>query len=42
MAPASRTHCGIQGELGRLIGNHFLERGSPCYVIPTPGIVPRV
>ena len=42
MAPASRTHNGIQGELGRLIGNHLLERGSPCTVVPTPGVVPRV
>ena len=42
MAPASRTHNGIQGELGRLIGNHLAERGGPCTVVPTPGIVPRV
>ena len=42
MAPASRTHNGIQGELGRLIGNHLIERGSPCYLLPNPGVVPRV
>jgi len=42
MAPASRTHNAIQGELGRLIGNHLLERGSPCIMVPTPGVVPRV
>jgi Uma2 family endonuclease len=42
MAPASRTHNGIQGELARLIGNHLLERGSSCFVLPTSGVVPRV
>jgi Uma2 family endonuclease len=42
MAPASRTHNSIQGELGGLIRNHLLERGSPCSVLPNPGIVPRV
>ena len=42
MAPANRTHNGILGELGRLIGNHLLERGSPCTVVPTPGVIPRV
>ena len=41
MAPASRTHNTVQGELGRLIGNHLLEQGRPCMVIPTPGVVPR-
>ncbi len=42
MAPPSRTHNGIQSELGRLLGNHLLDRGSPCYVLPMSGIVPRV
>ena len=42
MVPASRTHNAIQGELGRLIGNHLLERGSPCSILPTSGVVPRV
>jgi Uma2 family endonuclease len=42
MAPANRTHNAIQGELGRLIGNHLLARGSPCSVVPTPGVIPRV
>ncbi len=42
MAPASRTHNGIQGELARLVGNHLVERGGPCFVFPPPGIVPRV
>lgn len=42
MARLSRTHGIIQGELGRLIGNHLLARGSPCQVISAPGIIPRV
>lgn len=42
MAPASRTHNSIQGELGSLIRNHLIERGGPCFVIPNAGIVPRV
>jgi Uma2 family endonuclease len=42
MAPPNRTHGAIQGELIRLIGNHLMERGSPCSVIGTPGIIPRV
>lgn len=42
MAPASETHGAIQGELAALLRNHLLERGSPCRVIVTPGVVPRV
>jgi len=42
MAPASRTHGAIQNELGRLIANHFAEQESPCSVIATPGVIPRV
>ncbi len=42
MAPANRTHGAIQGELGRLLRNHLLQRGSPCSVVVTPGIVPPV
>lgn len=42
MAPASRTHGAIQNELGRLIANHLVECGSPCAVISTPGVIPRV
>jgi Uma2 family endonuclease len=42
MAPAKRTHGAIQGELGRLLGNHLAERGGDCSVVVTPGIVPRV
>lgn len=42
MAPANRTHGSIQGELGSLLRNHLLERGSPCSVVVTPGVVPPV
>jgi Uma2 family endonuclease len=42
MAPASITHGAIQSELGSLIRNHFAERSSPCRVITTPGVIPRV
>lgn len=42
MAPGNRTHNGIQGELSALIRNHFVDRGSPCSILPTPGIIPRV
>ncbi|WP_428485997.1 Uma2 family endonuclease [Rhodopila sp.] len=42
MAPGSRTHNGILGELNALIRNHFVDCGSPCSIIPTPGIVPRI
>jgi Uma2 family endonuclease len=42
MAPASVTHGAIQAQLGRLIGNHLEERASPCRVITSPGVIPRV
>jgi Uma2 family endonuclease len=42
MAPATDVHGSIQGELARLLGNHLLERGSPCRMVVEPGIVPRV
>lgn len=42
MAPASRTHGLIQGELGRLIGNHLFDRNNLCRLITAPGIVPRL
>ncbi|MGO9239150.1 MAG: Uma2 family endonuclease [Methylocella sp.] len=42
MAPANRTHGAIQNELGRLIANHFDDRKSPCSVVTTPGVIPRV
>jgi len=41
MAPASETHAALQGEIGRLIGNHLVDRGGPCRVLTQPGIVPR-
>ncbi len=42
MAPTNRTHGTIQSELARLLSNHLVERGSPCSVVTTPGIIPRV
>jgi len=42
MAPASRTHGAIQGELCKLVALHLEERGSSCSVIITPGIIPHV
>jgi Uma2 family endonuclease len=42
MAPANRTHGAIQNELGSLIRNHLAESSSPCSVITTPGVIPRV
>jgi Uma2 family endonuclease len=42
MAPPNRTHGALQAELGSLIRNHLLARGSPCSVVVTPGIVPRI
>ena len=42
MAPANRTHGAIQGELASLIGSHLRDRGSPCSLIVTPGVIPRV
>jgi Uma2 family endonuclease len=41
MAPPAPLHGAIQNETGRLIGNHLVERGSPCNVIATPGVIPR-
>ena len=42
MAPASQPHGAIQSELGRLLGNHLVEKDSPCRVIIEPGIIPHV
>jgi Uma2 family endonuclease len=42
MAPASRTHNTLQGELGRLIGNHLIEQGKNCTVVPNAGTIPRI
>ena len=41
MAPASDLHGTIQGELGRLIGNHLLATGRPCRLLVAPGVIPR-
>ncbi|MGA9602414.1 MAG: Uma2 family endonuclease [Methylocystis sp.] len=42
MAPTTRTDAAIQAELGRLIANALLQKGSSCSVLVNPGIVPRV
>jgi Uma2 family endonuclease len=42
MAPGSETHAALQGEIGRLLGNHLLEKSDPCRLLSQPGIVPRV
>ena len=42
MAPAKITHAALQNELGRLIGNHLVERNSRCSVLTTPGVIPHV
>ena len=42
MAPPNRTHGTLQGELGRLIGNHLRDKASPCTLVVTPGILPHV
>lgn len=42
MAPGSDAHGSIQSEIVRLLGNHLLERGSPCRAVTEPGIVPRL
>ena len=31
-----------KAELSRLIANHLADRASPCRVMPTPGVIPRV
>ncbi len=42
MAPANRAHGAIQAELSGLIREHLRERGSPCSVVVTPGVIPHV
>jgi len=42
MAPASTTHARIQAEIGALLRNHLLERGSTCDVLMTPGVTPHL
>ena len=42
MAPATEAHGALQIEIGSLLRNHLLARGSVCRVISEAGIVPRV
>jgi len=42
VAPANRTRGAMQAELSHLIAGHLTERDSPCSVIITPGVIPRV
>jgi len=42
MAPPSITHGAIQSEMGGLIRNHLADLSSPCRVVTTPGVIPRV
>lgn len=42
VAPPNRTHGTLQGELGRIIGNHLRDSDSPCTLVVTPGVVPHV
>jgi Uma2 family endonuclease len=42
MAPASPAHGAIQAKAGALIDSHLTAGSSPCFVVTTPGVVPRV
>ena len=42
MAPPSVRHGIIQGNMARLIGNHLDGGRSPCQMVITPGVVPRL
>jgi Uma2 family endonuclease len=42
MAPASPTHAAIQAEVSALIRNHLTSKGSACFVVVAPGVIPRV
>ena len=42
MAPTTETHAALQGEIGRVIGNHLLDTCSHCRLLSQPGVVPRV
>lgn len=42
MASSKMGHGGLQSEVGRLIGNHLVERGGRCTLVTAPGIVPRM
>lgn len=42
LPPNTDAHGSISAELGRLLGNHLLASTSPCCVVASPGIVPKV
>ena len=42
MAPTSRTHGTIQSTLTSRIDRHLREGDTPCFIVSTPGVVPRV
>ena len=42
MSPPNRTHGALQNELGGLIRNHLVDKGSPCSVVTTLGVIPHV
>ena len=42
MAPPSPLHGLIQSEANGLIRNHLRARNSPCVVLTTPGVIPRL
>jgi Uma2 family endonuclease len=42
MAPAKVSHAASQSELSGLVRNHLVAKGSPCSVLTTPGVIPRV
>lgn len=42
MAPPNQTHGLLQGELAGVIRNHLRASASPCRVVVTPGVVPRI
>ena len=42
MSPGSVTHGRIQMTLGRLIGNHLVEKRGPCQVVSEPAVATRV
>jgi Uma2 family endonuclease len=42
MAPGNTLHAFLQGELGRLLGNHLLAQGLPGNLLVTPGVIPAM
>ncbi len=42
MAPTTETHAALQGEIGRVIGNHLLDTRNHCRLLSQPGVVPRI